>query len=418
MHEACPRCHYAYMDVEASAEATPWMGLCISCRNTPAPPPVCPLEAVVDRQTGSTGLLLPLLRAREVGGRGPSLPAVNCSSCGAPTPLREAMSGADRCLSLAPPTGGREARHYVCFTCAQLHTFGGPYAMPESWPHPEFAPRDRRNQAVNCPACVLRQDAQDCPHCLEECMLCVEPWLLDTHPVTPSPPTAPPTAPRAVRRYNIIHGGRHNVTQPPPPSSPSRPSESGPNASPPPRIPTRELVERMGQGTRISVGDDGLVGYVDPLTPPPRGHTAVPQQTPTPRRLAVAATSPHRWPAGPRSSSEIRVEGDDSRFAVSFTDEAVSNGLEGRTEPGRAQDGHRACRHVRARLSRGQPDPLDPLAQAGAEAADREARYAALWLAIELRWGGGDTDTWSPPLNPASGGGVDCGGQRSQRLRP
>ena len=66
----------------------------------------------------------------------------------------------------------------------------------------------------------------------------------------------------------------------------------------------------------------------------------------------------------------------------------------------------RACRHVRARLSRGQPDPLDPLAQAGAEAADREARYAALWLAIELRWDGGDTDTWSPPLNPAAGGGV------------
>ena len=129
------------------------------------------MEAIVDRQTGSTGLLLPLLRAREVGSRGPPLPAVDCSCCGAPTPLREAMSGADRCL--APPTGGREARHYVCFTCAQLHTFGGPYAMPESWPHPEFAPRDRRNQAVNCPACVPRQDAQDCPHCLEECMLCV-----------------------------------------------------------------------------------------------------------------------------------------------------------------------------------------------------------------------------------------------------
>ena len=162
----------------------------------------------------------------------------------------------------------------------------------------------------------------------------------------------------------------------------------------------------MGQGTRISVGDDGLVGYVDPPTPPPRGHAAVPQQTPSPRRLAVAAASPHRWPAGPRSSSEIRDEGDDSRFAVSFTNEAVSNGFEGRTEPGRAQDGRRACRHVRARLSRGQPDPLDPLAQAGAEAADREARYAALWLAIELRWGGGDTDTWSPPLNPAAGGGV------------
>ena len=149
-----------------------------------------------------------------------------------------------------------------------------------------------------------------------------------------------------------------------------------------------------------------MVGYVDPPTPPPRGHTAVPQQTPSPRRLAAAAASPHRWPAGPRSSSEIRDEGDDSRFAVSFTNEAVSNGFEGRTEPRRAQDGHRACRHVRARLSRGQPDPLDPLAQAGAEAADREARYAALWLAIELRWGGGDTDTWSPPLNPAAGGGV------------
>ena len=40
---------------------------------------------------------------------------------------------------------------------------------------------------------------------------------------------------------------------------------------------------------------------------------------------------------------------------------------------------------------------------AGAEAADREARYAALWLAIELRWGGGDTmgdtDGWFPPLS-------------------
>ena len=61
---------------------------------------------------------------------------------------------------------------------------------------------------------------------------------------------------------------------------------------------------------------------------------------------------------------------------------------------------------ARARLARGQPDPLDPIAQAGAEAADREARYAALWLAIELRWGGGDTDAWSPTLNPAAGGGV------------
>ena len=161
----------------------------------------------------------------------------------------------------------------------------------------------------------------------------------------------------------------------------------------------------MGQGTQISVGDNGLVGYVDSVTPPPRGRTAVPQQTPTPRRLAAAAATPPRWPAGPRSSSEIRDEGDDSRFAVSFTDEAVTNGSEGRT-PGGARNGHRACRHVRARLARGQPDPLDPLAQAGAEAADREARYAALWLAIELRWDGGDTDTWSPPLNPAAGGGV------------
>ena len=133
---------------------------------------------------------------------------------------------------------------------------------------------------------------------------------------------------------------------------------------------------------------------------------------PTTARLASIATPPRctrgssvPWLSPTGWSARSSVWGRARVAAAIFVTVTVTRPGKGRT-PGGARNGHRACRHVRARLARGQPDPLDPLAQAGAEAADREARYAALWLAIELRWGGGDTDTWSPPLNPAAGGGV------------